>query len=207
MFTGIIETTGALASRQDSEDGAVLRIAWSPPEGALAPGESVAVSGVCLTVVRSTGDWFEVECSPHTLRMTTLGQLSLGSMLNLERSLPAGGRMGGHFVQGHVDGVGEVRTRRPEGDSLIMAFSSPETVADYLVPRGSVSVNGVSLTVSDLKPGLFEVALIPFTLEVTNLDSLAVGSPVNLEADILGKYVRHFLQTGSAGPWTADPVT
>ncbi len=202
MFTGIIETTGVLACRQESDEGAVLRIAWSPPEGALSVGESVAVSGVCLTVVRRTGDWFEAECSPHTLRMTTLGQLPLGSPLNLERSLPAGGRMGGHFVQGHVDGVGKVVSRRPEGDSLIMTFTSPESVSDFLVPRGSVSVNGISLTVSDLQSGRFEVALIPYTLEVTNLGTLAEGSAVNLEADILGKYVRHFLQTGTAGPWT-----
>ncbi|TDI11516.1 MAG: riboflavin synthase [Acidobacteria bacterium] len=201
MFTGIIEATGALVSRQDVEDGAVLRIAWSPAEGPLSTGESVAVSGVCLTVIRSTVDWFEAECSPHTLRMTTLGQLPLGSLLNLERSLPAGGRMGGHFVQGHVDGVGKVLARRPEGDSLIVAFSRPESVSEFLVPRGSVSVNGVSLTISDLQPERFEVALIPHTLAVTNLDGLAGGSPVNLEADILGKYVRHFLQTGSAGPW------
>jgi riboflavin synthase len=204
MFTGIIEATGALASRRDVEDGAVLRIAWSPAEGPLSTGESVAVSGVCLTVTRSTVDWFVAECSPHTLRMTTLGQLPPGSVLNLERSLPAGGRMGGHFVQGHVDGVGEVVARRPEGDSLIMAFSSPEAVSDFLVARGSVSVNGVSLTVSDLQPERFEVALIPYTLEVTNLEGLAEGSPVNLEADILGKYVRHFLQTGSAGPWSEE---
>lgn len=204
MFTGIIERTGALASRQASEDGAVLRILWSPPEGALSLGESVAVSGVCLTVIRSTPDWFEAECSPHTLRLTTLGQLPPGSPLNLERSLPAGGRMGGHFVQGHVDGVGQVQERRPEGDSLIMGFSRPEAVSDYLVVRGSVAVNGVSLTVSDLKPQQFEVALIPHTLAVTDLDGLAEGSSVNLEADILGKYVRHFLETGITGPWSGE---
>ncbi len=202
MFTGIIEATCALASRREVENGAVLHIAWSPAEGSLSTGESVAVNGVCLTVIRSNVDWFEAECSPHTLRMTTLGQLPPGSILNLERSLPAGGRMGGHFVQGHVDCVGEVLARRPEGDSLIVAFSRPSAVSDLLVARGSVSVDGVSLTVSDLQPERFEVALIPHTLAVTNLDGLAEGSPVNLEADILGKYVRHFLQTGSAGPWS-----
>jgi riboflavin synthase len=136
--------------------------------------------------------------------LTTLGRLPPGSLLNLERSLPAGGRMGGHFVQGHVDGVGEVVARRPEGDSLILAFSRPQAVSDLLVPRGSIAVNGVSLTVSDLQPESFEVALIPHTLDVTDLDGLLPGSPVNLEADILGKYVRQFLQTGSAGPWSED---
>ena len=204
MFTGIIEATCGLASRREDDNGAVLRITWSPPQGSLSTGESVAVSGVCLTVIRSTADWFEAECSPHTLRMTTLGLLPPGSVLNLERSLPVGGRMGGHFVQGHVDCVGEVLARRAEGDSLIVAFSRPEAVSDLLVPRGSVSVNGVSLTVSDLQLQRFEVALIPHTLAVTNLDDLVDGAPVNLEADILGKYVRHFLQTGSAGPWIEE---
>jgi riboflavin synthase len=202
MFTGIIEATGALASRHASDDGAVLRISWPASQDPLSLGESIAVSGVCLTAIRSTPEWFEAECSPHTLRMTTLGQLPPGSVMNLERPLPAGGRMGGHFVQGHVDGVGEVLERRPEGDSVIMAFSRPEVVTDLLVPRGSVAVDGISLTVSDLTPERFEVALIPHTLTVTNLGRLVAGSPVNLEADILGKYVRHFMQTGTAGPWT-----
>jgi riboflavin synthase alpha subunit len=201
MFTGIIEDLAELASRASTDEGARLRVHQIDLTPALTLGESIAVDGVCLTVVASGRDWFEADGSAQTLRITTLGQLPPAAPLNLERPLTTDGRLGGHFVQGHVDAVGEVRTVRREGDGKVIGFSRPAAVTDLLVPRGSVTVNGVSLTVSALQPEVFEVALIPHTLEVTNLGALEVGSPVNLEADILGKYVRQFLTTGSAGVW------
>ncbi len=201
MFTGIIEGLAELASRSSMDQGARLRVHRVDLTPTLIIGESIAVDGVCLTVIASGPDWFEADCSAQTLRITTLGRLVVAASLNLERPLTTDGRLGGHFVQGHVDAVGEVVTVRREGDGKVIGFSRPESVSDLLVPRGSVTVNGVSLTVSALKEGIFEVALIPHTLAVTNLDSLHAGDPVNLEADILGKYVRQFLTTGSAGSW------
>jgi len=149
---------------------------------------------VCLTVARQGGGWFEADCSPETLRSTTLGDLAGGASVNLERALQPSGRLGGHFVQGHVDGVGEVVGLRREGDGQVIAFAPPSEVAPYLVLKGSVAVDGVSLTVSGLAPGSFEVTLIPHTLTATTLTELRRGSRVNLEADLLGKYVRAFLE-------------
>jgi riboflavin synthase len=155
---------------------------------------------VCLTVVALGAGWFEVDATPETLRCTTLGRLGIGDGVHLERALRATGRLGGHFVQGHVDAVGTVLTRRREGDSVVATFGAPPTVGRYLVPKGSIAVDGVSLTVvachDDDEGSTFTVALIPHTLEMTLLGSKPLGSGVNLEADILAKYVERALAYG-----------
>jgi riboflavin synthase len=194
MFTGIIEAIGEVVSLRRGREGARIRVRGLPAGDPIAEGESVAVNGCCLTVARRGRGWFEADCSPQTLRLTTLGDLRTGSPVNLERALTPSARMGGHFVQGHVDAVGVVLGSRREGNSRVTAFRPGGDVGSYLVPRGSVAVDGVSLTVSALTVEGFEVTLIPHTLELTNLGRLRKGSRVNLEADILGKYVRSFLE-------------
>lgn len=199
MFTGLVEETGIITTRREVADGLRLVIRASLVLAALRLGESIAVSGVCLTVVERDGDTFAVDCSPETLRRTTLGELGVGSPVHLERPLAADGRFGGHFVQGHVDGTGRVLWQRREGDSLLVAYSAPAGVAPYLVPKGSVTVDGVSLTVVDCSPTQFTVALIPHTLAVTRFDRLTTGDRVNLEADILAKYVAKALEVQQRG--------
>ena len=200
MFTGLVEETGIITTRREVTDGLRLVIRASLVLAALRLGESIAVSGVCLTVVDRDGDTtFAVDCSPETLRRTTLGELGVGSPVHLERPLAADGRFGGHFVQGHVDGTGRVLWQRREGDSLLVAYSAPAGVAPYLVPKGSVTVDGVSLTVVDCSPTQFTVALIPHTLAVTRFDRLTTGDRVNLEADILAKYVAKALEVQQSG--------
>lgn len=199
MFTGLVEETGIITTRREIADGLRLVIRASLVLAALRLGESIAVSGVCLTVVERDGDTFAVDCSPETLRRTTLGELGVGRPVHLERPLAADGRFGGHFVQGHVDGTGRVLWQRREGDSLLVAYSAPAGVAPYLVPKGSVTVDGVSLTVVDCSPTQFTVALIPHTLAVTRFDRLTIGDRVNLEADILAKYVAKALEVQQSG--------
>ena len=198
MFTGIVERVGRVAFHRSAPGGA-LRLRVDGVQGwQLSLGESLSVDGVCLTVVRTGGGWFESDCSPETLAVTTVGDMRTGSRVNLERALPADGRLGGHFVQGHVDGTGEVVEVRRVAQGRVVRFCPPKGAAPFLVPRGSVAVNGVSLTITAHAEARFEVHLIPHTLEVTNLGDLRPGRSVNIEADILGKYVRAFLG-GSAG--------
>ena len=199
MFTGLVEETGIITERREVADRLRLVIRASLVLAALRLGESIAVSGVCLTVVERDGDTFAVDCSPETLRRTTLGELGVGSPVHLERPLAADGRFGGHFVQGHVDGTGRVLWQRREGDSLLVAYSAPAEVAPYLVPKGSVTVDGVSLTVVECSATEFTVALIPHTLAVTGFDRLKTGDRVNLEADILAKYVAKALAVQQSG--------
>ena len=205
MFTGLVEETGIITERREVADGLRLVIRASLVLGSLRLGESIAISGVCLTVVERDGDTFAVDCSPETLRRTTLGELGVGSPVHLERPLAADGRFGGHFVQGHVDGTGRVLWQRREGDSLLVAYSAPAEVAPYLVPKGSVTVDGVSLTVVECSATQFTVALIPHTLAVTGFDRLKTGDRVNLEADILAKYVAKALAVQQSGA-TQDPA-
>ena len=205
MFTGLVEETGIITERREVADGLRLVIRASLVLGSLRLGESIAISGVCLTVVERERDTFAVDCSPETLRRTTLGELGVGSPVHLERPLAADGRFGGHFVQGHVDGTGRVLWQRREGDSLLVAYSAPAEVAPYLVPKGSVTVDGVSLTVVECSATQFTVALIPHTLAVTGFDRLKTGDRVNLEADILAKYVAKALAVQQSGA-TQDPA-
>lgn len=160
----------------------------------LALGESVAVNGACLTVTSGTGARFTVDVSPESLRRTTCGSLSRGSQVNLERSLRMGDRLGGHIVLGHVDGVGTVDRIKPEGDWVLYRFRAPKPIWPYLVEKGSIAVDGISLTVYDCRDGRFTVALIPHTLAETTLANRVPGDRVNLEADVLLKHIEAMLK-------------
>jgi riboflavin synthase len=165
--------------------------------GPLELGESIAVDGVCLTVASRADEGFACDASSETLARTTLGRMPPGSPVNLERALPLGGRMGGHIVTGHVDAVGSVAARTTVGDAVEMRFSFPNELARFIAEKGSIAVSGVSLTVNRVDGGTFEVMLIPHTLAKTSLDALRVGAEVNLEVDVLARYVGRILECES----------
>jgi riboflavin synthase len=192
MFTGLIESLGTVSRAEDT--GAGRRIAVRDPMSRdLAIGESVAVNGACLTVVGVDGDEFAFDVGPETLLRTNLGALAAGDRVNLERSLRAGDRLGGHFVQGHVDAVGIIDARVRQGDWEDIWFRCPGELTRLMVPKGSIAVDGVSLTLVKVEPERFSVMLIPHTQSATTLGSKKVGDPVNLEADMLAKHVAKLL--------------
>jgi riboflavin synthase len=191
MFTGLVEGTGTISSLQPEGDAAV-RLAIEVPDfmaGECTLGESVAINGCCLTVVEFTDAVWQFQAGEETLSKTNLGELEAGSLVNLERSLKADTRLGGHFVQGHIDGTGQVQKIDRDGEWVRMWFSVPSELSKYMIPKGSVAVDGISLTLVDVEPESFSVALIPHTLEVTTLGQREVGDSVNIEADMLGKYI------------------
>ena len=195
MFTGIVETLGRVGRLETAGDGRRLRVAVPDDPGwRLGLGESVAVSGVCLTVVDAPAGELAFDLAEETLRVTTLGGLGVGDPVNLERPLRFDGRLGGHLVLGHVDGVGRVAAVRPEGEGARVEVEVPAGLRPLLIPKGSVTIDGVSLTVAALEAEAFAVALIPHTLAVTTLGRRRPGDPVNLEMDVIGKYVRGFVQ-------------
>ncbi|HVX93479.1 MAG TPA: riboflavin synthase [Polyangia bacterium] len=189
MFTGIIEATGTVAALEKREGGVRLAVTTELDVGGLPLGASIAVDGVCLTVVDRTAGRFAADLGPETLACTTLGALAPGARVHLERPLRLGDALGGHLVSGHVDGVGKLVARRPVGDSLELEISAPASVASTLVPKGSITVAGASLTINTVVGERFGVTLIPHTLAVTNLGALGVGAPVNLEGDLIAKHV------------------
>jgi len=189
MFTGIVREVGRVASF----DGSRLVLAATETAAAAAVGDSVAVAGVCLTVVEQDDGQLAFDVVPETLARTALGRLQTGKAVNLEPSLRVGDRLGGHVVQGHVDAVGRVGSVEPEGDGRRVWIHAPETVLAYCLEKGSIAVDGVSLTVAGLDDQGFEVALIPHTLTVTTLGGLEPGDEVNLEADVLGKVVERLV--------------
>ena len=192
MFSGIVEATGTIRAVAAASEG--LRVTIAAPFAAeLSHGESVCVSGACMTVVSASDDVFDVEVSPESVRRTTLGRLRAGDRVNLERSLRLGDRISGHLVFGHVDGVGEVESITPEGDSALYRFAAPPAIERYLVEKGSVAVDGVSLTVFSCQAGGFTVAVIPHTAKVTTLGQRKPGDRVNLESDMLARYVEKLL--------------
>jgi riboflavin synthase len=194
MFTGIIEALGTVAEIQARPEGARLIVeAPSVAEGT-AIGDSVAVNGVCLTAVAVAPPRLAFDAIPETLRRSDLGQLRVGDRVNLERPLPAGGRLSGHFVQGHVDGTGRIQGIMNEGTSQRIRISLPPDLRRYVVEKGSIAVDGISLTVAALDADAFEVAIIPHTRAVTTLGQKAAGAEVNLEVDILAKYVDALLR-------------
>lgn len=208
MFTGLVEAKGTLLRRAQRGRDARLVIRGELVDARREPvalGESIAVDGVCLTVdtvVEPGGPGptvFEADASSETLGKTTLGALTVGSPVNLERALPIGGRLGGHIVSGHVDGVGRVLETVPTGAALEVVFEAPAELARYIAPKGSICVSGVSLTVNGVSGATFEVMLIPHTRDKTSLDGLAVGTQVNLEVDVLARYVARLLEVGRAG--------
>jgi riboflavin synthase len=188
MFTGIVEATGEVVEREATDDGLRLRVT-APFADELEHGQSVAVSGACLTVEEWDAESFSLFCSEETVERTYLGDLEEGAVVNLERALPADGRFDGHFVQGHVDGVGSVVEIAEVGEDWVFTFSLPDSLARYVVEKGSIAVDGISLTVADLRDGEFTVAVIPSSYEITNLHEKSVGDPVHLEVDVVAKYV------------------
>lgn len=196
MFTGIIEHLGKVASLTASRDGGRLAIDLAAaPEIAkeMKQGDSIAVNGCCLTVVEHDKKHFSADLSGETLRRTSLGEKKPGDPVNLERPLTAGARLGGHFVQGHVDGVGRVTSLTPEGENWWLSIEVPENLRRYIAEKGSISIEGISLTVARWHDGIASIAIIPFTYQHTNVHALSAGDPVNLEVDILAKYVESLL--------------
>ena len=193
MFTGLIETVATVARVDAVPSGYKLRL--ETPLGAdLQLGESVTVDGVCLTVTaRDAGGW-DADVGPETARVTTLGLLRRGALVNLERAIRADGRMGGHFVLGHVDGTGVIQHVRPEADFYWVTIGYPGALAPYLIHRGSIAVDGVSLTIAALKPSSFDVQIVPHTWTHTNLQAAGVDDAVNLECDMIGKYVARAME-------------
>ena len=192
MFTGLIESVGTIERIEAHGSGSVLSVA-TPMSAELALGDSIAVNGVCLTVTTLRPDGFTVDVSPETLRVTTLGTFAAGRVVNLERPLRADARLGGHFVLGHVDGVGRVRALRKDGASYWLDLEAPQGLARLLIEKGSIAVDGISLTVAKLEDRVFGVQIVPFTWQHTAMAFTKPGDPVNLEADVLGKYVARLL--------------
>ena len=195
MFTGLISAVSRVVSLGTGTAGAILAVERPPEFGDVAVGESIAVSGVCLTVVppAAPGRPLRFDVSPETLSRSALGGLSAGTGVNLERALRASDRLGGHVVAGHVDGTAQVLGVAKSGDSWTFTFSLPGTLARYAVEKGSISVDGISLTIAGLREGSFDVAVIPHTFESTTLGERKPGDLVNLEVDVLGKYVERLL--------------
>ncbi len=193
MFTGIVEELGHVVSLAHGPDSAVVRIRGPLVTADAAPGASIAVNGICLTVVEHDADSFSVDVMAETLRRTCLGELTPGSPVNLERAVAVGDRLGGHLVQGHVDGTGTILARQPGDRWEVVTISLPGELARYVVEKGSITVDGVSLTIAGLDDASFQVSLIPTTLALTTLGTKQVGEPVNLEVDVLAKYVERLL--------------
>jgi riboflavin synthase len=193
LFTGIVEHVGRIKSLEKGPDGGRLRIHAGPLASSLAIAGSVAVNGCCLTVVELADEVFAADLSSETLKRTGFGEMKPGASVNLERPLTAGKELGGHFMQGHVDGIGRVARLAPEGPNWWFGVRVPPEVERYVAMKGSIAIDGISLTVASLADGVVEAAIIPFTYEHTNLKSLVPGDAVNLEADILAKYVEKLL--------------
>lgn len=199
MFTGIVEAVGEIGAAEPVGNGRAFRV-HAPFAAELAEGESVAVDGVCLTATAVGDGWFEVEAIGTTLSRTTLGRLRVGDRVNLERALAVGDRLGGHLVQGHVDGVGVVTSVEPSGEHVLLAVRLPEPAAEVTVLHGSLAIAGVSLTVDALpEPDVAQVALIPYTWNHTTLRDLRPGDGVNIEGDMLGRFVVSYLERSGRG--------
>ena len=188
MFTGIVRERGRVVAAEPNGDGLRLRVEAPETASAAAPGDSVAVSGCCLTVTAVTNGSLAFDAVPETIARTNLGRLAAGAEVNIEPALRAGEPLGGHFVQGHVDGTARVERLDPEGDGARLALALPPSLLRYCVEKGSVAVDGVSLTIAALRDDGIEIALVPFTLEHTTLGAAAPGEELNVEVDLLAKY-------------------
>ncbi len=204
MFTGIVEDIGTVESLSPMRAGTALTVATHLPLSSIAVGDSIAVSGVCLTVTAKGAGAFTADVSKETLSRTTLEGFRSGGRVNLERSLSLSGRLGGHIVYGHVDGTGGIREIRPLGEARIFHIRTDPSIMKFVVYKGAMAVDGVSLTVSAVRHDGFELALIPITLERTTLGAMRPGDRVNLEADIVGKYVFKRMEWGGEGGVTLD---
>jgi len=196
MFTGIIEGTGKIVAKRNVGGGVGLDIDAAFELSDPAEGESIAVNGVCLTAYDIRGRRFSADVSPETLSRTKLGRLGPGTVVNLERALRLSDRLGGHIVSGHVDCLARVTAKKDVGDYTIFSFSLPQSQSRYVIEKGSIAIDGISLTVNSCGDGFFEVSIIPHTLKMTTLLSLRVGDMVNIEVDVIGKYVEKLLTPG-----------
>ncbi len=220
MFTGLVESKGTLVrvTTQGQDARLIVRGDFGLRQGEpgrepIALGESIAVDGVCLTVAAiaepggsGAPSVFEADASSETLAKTTLGELRAGSTVNLERAVPLGGRMGGHIVSGHVDGVGTITEKSPLGAAVKVVFQAPAELTRFIAAKGSIAVNGVSLTVNGSAGDRFDVVLVPHTRDKTSLDAMPVGTRVNLEVDLVARYVAHLLASSSPSPDAARPA-
>ena len=197
MFTGLIEAVGVVSDVTAAASGVRLRIT-TPLGSELRIGDSLAVNGVCLTVVEAAAGDVQADIGPETARVTTLGSLRPGQPVNLERAMRADSRFGGHFVQGHVDGTGTVKAMRQDGDAHWLTVAFGEALSAYVIAKGSIAIDGVSLTIAALREDEFDVMIIPFTWQHTNLHALAARDRVNLECDMIGKYVARAAQIALA---------
>jgi riboflavin synthase len=204
MFTGIVEHVGRVEFLNTALDGAAqgarLRVHAGPLAASLAVSNSIAVNGCCLTVVEISGETFAADLSSETLRRTSFAEIKPGTRVNLERPLTAGKEFGGHFVQGHVDGIGRVTRWEAEGANWWLGVRVPRELARYVAMKGSIAIDGISLTIANLTGDVVEAAIIPFTYANTNLQALRVGDAVNLEADVLAKYVERILEARRPDP-------
>lgn len=192
MFTGLIEEMGTVKSIKRRAGSMELTISGKKVVEDLKKGDSVSVNGVCLTVsqfVSLSVCQFKIDVGVETLRKTNLGELRVGEKVNLERALKTGERLGGHFVTGHIDGVGIIKKKIKEGETFLFEIEAPDEIMKYIIPKGSIALDGISLTIVDFSKNRFSVSIIPHTLEVTTLGLKKVGNKVNLEADMIGKYV------------------
>lgn len=204
MFTGLIEEVGKVQAIKRSTQAMQLFIDCHKVLEGAELGDSVAVNGVCLTLTQITSTSFMADVMPETLNKTNLGDLSVGQLVNLERALRVGDRLGGHFVQGHVDGVGKLDSSRPLGNAVLFRFQISDALSMYMVEKGSIAVNGISLTLVDVGQKFFTVSIIPHTLAGTNFQSLKPGDTVNLECDMIGKYISKQLQRMGKVPETLN---
>ncbi len=200
MFCGIVEEMGAVISMEKTLAGTRMTILASTVMGDLKIGDSVSVNGTCLTVVAKGERDFTVEISPETVSVTTLGQLAAGAPVNLERAMKLNERIGGHLVAGHVDGVGTIRSRHQEGNAIFFTIEASPDILRYCILKGSITVDGISLTINEVRDKGFSVAIIPHTANVTTLGLKQVNDSVNLESDLIGKYVERLLQERSQLP-------
>lgn len=197
MFTGIIEGLGTLSAIRPAGQGRRLAVASDFPLDDIKTGESISVNGACLTAVSVSGRRFEADVSPETLAKTTFGGAGIGDRLNLERALRFSDRIGGHLVSGHIDGIGTIARKEPMDNAVLLTIEVAASIARYLIPKGSVAADGVSLTVNKCWEAGFEVSIIPHTLKTTALQFKARGDAVNIETDMIGKYVERFLNRDS----------
>ncbi len=198
MYTGIIEDLGVVTGVKHTEKGAVLELKTALPLAKMKIGDSISVNGACLTIVSKAGGRLKLDVSAETLRRTVLGELRRGDRVNLERCLTLAQRINGHLVAGHVDGVGKIVSIKPEGDSKLFTFEVPANEARYLVEKGSVAIDGISLTTFGIRGRRFNCALIPHTLKVTTLGTKGPGDKVNIESDMMAKYVERMLEERGA---------
>ena len=204
MFTGLIERTGRISELETSSDGARLQIAASGWTSPLKEGESIAVNGICLSVVRSEGEMVWFDLLNETVQRTSLKSATAGDLVNLERAMQYGDRFGGHVVSGHVDGCGVIEAIQPDGRDIVIRVACDTELMTYIVPKGSIALNGISLTVGEVRPEGFDVYIIPVTREVTALSSAAEGDPVNLELDMLAKYAQKRIEKAGIGMTLAE---